>query len=165
MKTYLTIVILFSFFVLYGFTDSPEKEQLVIKGFSLGMNKAEVKKVYEQFEKDKVAEYISIENEKYRDLIKLDHELSSMGNKIEIEYDESGKAKNITFQYKTVDILFEASNMEAEEMVKEIENKYNLSKLEYQDLGMVKTWTYINEELKYKITVDDYKNVKLQRID
>jgi len=69
MKTYLTIVILFSFFVLYGFTDSPEKEQLVIKGFSLGMNKAEVKKVYEQFEKDKVAEYISIENEKYRDLI------------------------------------------------------------------------------------------------
>jgi hypothetical protein len=51
------------------------------------------------------------------DLIQVDNEFSSMGNKIEIGYDESGKVTTIKFQYKTVDILFEASALSAEDFV------------------------------------------------
>ena len=165
MKTYLITVVLFLFCIHYGFTDSAENEALEIKGFYLGMEKSAVQKNYQQFMNDKVAKNISIENGEYRDLIKLDNEFSSMGNKIEIEYDDTGKAKSITFQYTTVDILFEASDMEAEILVKEIEKKYKLPEMVFEDLGMIKIWKYVNEELKYKISVDDYKNVRLQRIE
>jgi len=165
MKTYLITVVLFLFCIQYGFTDSGENKILEIKGFYLGMEKSAVQKNYQQLMNDKVAKYISIENEEYRDLINLDNEFSSMGNKIEIEYDETGKAKNITFQYKTVDILFEANDMDAEVLVKEIEKKYKLPEMVFEDLGMVKIWTYVNEELKYKISVDDYKNLRVQRIE
>ena len=165
MKTYLITVILFLFCIQYGFADSAESEPIEVKGFYLGMEKSDVQKVYEQLENDKVATYISIEQEKYRDLIKLDNEFSSMGNKIEIEYDDAGKARNITFQYKTVDILFEASDMEAEALVKLIEKKYLLPELIFEDQGFIKIWTFINEKLEYKISVDDYKNLRLQRFE
>ena len=165
MKTYLITAVLFLFCIQFGFTGSVENEALEIKGFYLGMEKSAVQKNYQQLMNDKVAKYISIENEEYRDLIKLDNEFGSMGNKIEIEYDDSGKAKSITFQYTTVDILFEASDMEAEVLVKEIEKKYKLPEMVFEDLGMVKIWTYVNEELKYKISVDDYKNLRVQRIE
>ena len=165
MKTYLVTIVLILFCIQYGVTDSAENETLQMKGFYLGMEKSDVQKNYQQLMNDKVAKYISIEKGEYRDLIKLDNEFSSMGNKIEIEYDDTGKAKSITFQYKTVDILFEASEMEAEVLVEEIEEKYELPEMVFEDLGMVKIWKYVNEELKYKISVDDYKNVRLQRID
>lgn len=165
MKIYLIFVLACFFLFLSSFAETPDSEPLKMKGFSLGMDKAAVKKIYQQMEKEKVATYISIEREEYRDLIKLDNEFSSMGNKIEIEYDDKMKAKNITFQYTTVDILFEAIDMEAEVLVKLIEKKYNLPEMVFEDQGFVKIWKYINEKLKYKISVDDYKNLRLQRIE
>ena len=165
MKFFFTILIICVICTVTIFAGEKQEGRFEMKGFYLGMEQAEVQALYEQLQKDKTAEYISLEREKYRDMIKLDKEFSSLGNKIDIEYDDDGLAKKITFQYKTVAILFEANDLDAEGLVQKIEEEYHLPEMEFEDMGMVKTWTYINDKLNYKISVDDVKNVRLQRMN
>jgi hypothetical protein len=138
------------------------EEPFDIKGFYLGMNREEVKTIYDNFKKNQIAEYVSLEQENYRDLINLDNEFSSMGNKIEVAYDDSLKATNITFQYKTVAILFDYGNLDETEFVEAFRKDYKIPEMKFEDMGMVKTWGYANTEAGYKISIDDYKNVRLQ---
>ncbi|MBA7537417.1 hypothetical protein ES705_29684 [subsurface metagenome] len=135
-----------------------------LKGFYVGITKEEVKILYEKFKTNAVAQYIDIETEAYRDQIKLDNEFSSMGNKIDIMYDEEGKATSITFQYKTVDILFNAAQMSAEELVKKLQEKLQIPEMKFQDMGMVKSWSHTYEEVKVKLSVDNNKNIRLQAL-
>jgi len=135
-----------------------------IKGFYLGMERKEVKEIYDNFKKNEVAKYISIESEKYRDLIQLDNEFSSMGNKIEIAYSEDGKTEGITFQYKTVDILFDAEKLSAEEFVKKFQKEYQIEEMKFEDMGIVKSWIYTDDKLNLKISIDGSKNLRLQKV-
>jgi len=159
MKNVLVGFLVLSFLVLFILADS---KMISIKGFYLGMGKGEVKQVYEKLKTSGVAKYISIENEKYRDMIKLDNEFGSMGNKIDIFYDDNGKLIGVTFQYKTVNILFKAEKLKVEEFVTNFEKEFNLPRMKFQDMGMVKNWTHVDKNLKLKISIDDYKNLRLK---
>jgi len=128
------------------------------------MEKTEVKNLYQKLKSDQVAQYISIESSEYRDLIQVDNEFSSMGNKIEVGYDEKGKVNYLKFQYKTVDILFEASALNAEDFVNKFREEYSIPKMEFQDMGMVKTWSYSDETRKFSLSIDDYKNITLKTL-
>jgi len=165
MKFFFKILIIHTVCSFMLFAGEKQEGRFEMKGFYLGMEQAKVQALYEQLQKDKMAEYVSLEREKYRDMIKLDNEFSSMGNKIDIEYDDDGLAKKITFQYKTVAILFDAGDLDAGGLVQKIEEEYHLPEMEFEDMGMVKTWTYVNDKLNYKISVDDVKNVRLQRMN
>jgi hypothetical protein len=105
-----------------------------------------------------------MENSEFRDLIQMDKEFSSMGNKIEIGYDGSGKVTDIKFQYKTVDILFEASSLEAKDFVTRFQEDLSIPEMTFQDMGMVKTWSYIDEARKFSLSIDDYKNITLKAL-
>ena len=85
--------------------DASASQGLKIRGFYLGMPKSEVRQLYEQMKADEVAQFITIESSEFRDLITLDREFSSMGNKVEVQYAESGEVTYFKFQYKTVGIL------------------------------------------------------------
>ena len=165
MRLLLNSLLLSSFLVVVILAQEKHESQIEMKGFYLGMTQEEVKEIYGQLQTDRTAEFISIEREKYRDMIKLDNEFSSMGNKIEIEYDDEGLAKKITFQYKTTDILFGASQLDAAELVKKIEQDYQLPEMEFENMGMVKSWSCIDEKTNTKISVDDNKNIRLQRVN
>ena len=156
----ITLIIFFCISLTLAQFTKPEKFK--IKDFYLGMERSEVKVQYELFQKKKVAKYISIEKENYRDLIMLDNEFSSMGNKLEIAYDESLKCNGITFQYKTVDILFDAAKMEAKDFVEKFKKDYKIPKMEYKNMGFVNSWIYTDEKQGIKISIDDYKNLRLQ---
>jgi uncharacterized protein YuzE len=162
VKKIFILLFVSALFVFNAFSNSSDTKPLTIKGFYLGMDKTEVQKLYQKLKSDHVAEYISIENSEFRDLIQVDNEFSSMGNKIEIGYDENGKVTNIKFQYKTVDILFEASSLEAEDFVNRFREEYNIPEMEFQDLGMIKTWSYSDEARKFSLSIDDYKNITLK---
>ncbi len=151
-------------FVFSAFSDSDDPEHLNLRGFYLGMEKMEVHQLYQKLKTDAVAQYISIESSEYRELIQVDNEFSSMGNKIEIGYDESGKVNFIKFQYKTVDIFFKASALSAEDFVIRFREEYNIPEMEFQDMGMVKTWSYSDETRKFSISIDDYKNITLKAL-
>ncbi|MBA7683143.1 hypothetical protein ES703_91501 [subsurface metagenome] len=126
-----------------------------LKGFYVGITKEEVKILYEKFKTNAVAQYIDIETEAYRDQIKLDNE--SIFN--------PGLSKfSITFQYKTVDILFDAAQMSAEELVKKLQEKLQIPEMKFQDMGMVKSWSHTYEEVKVKLSVDNNKNIRLQAL-
>jgi len=161
-----TFILLFvsALSVCNAFSNSSDSEPLKIKGFYLGMEKTEVHKLYQKLKSDQVAEYISIESSEFRDLIQVDNEFSSMGNKIEIGYDESQKVTDIKFQYKTVDILFDASALDAEDFVNRFREEYNIPEMEFQDMGMVKTWSYSDETRKFSLSIDDYKNITLKAL-
>ena len=133
-----------------------------IKGFYLGMAKPDVESIFEDMKKKNVAERISIERENYRDLITLDNEFGSMGNKIEINYDDNGLAKSFLFQYTTVDILFTAADKTVEEFVDEFRKEYSILEMEFEDSGFVKLWKYIS--IGYQITIDNNKNLRLMRV-
>lgn len=135
-----------------------------IKGFYLGMNRSAVEGEYKKLKTSGIARYISIEHEKYRDMIKLDNEFSSMGNKIDIFYDKGGKVTGITFQYKTVNILFKAEKLSAEELVKNIEKEFKLPTMKFKDQGMFQNWTHIDSELNIKISIDSSKNLRLKKM-
>ena len=139
-----------------------EASQYKIKNFYLGMDRAEVQEQYALFQKNKIAEYISIEKEQYRDLIKLDNAFSSMGNLLEIGYDENEKCNDITFQYKTVNILFDAAKLDVEAFIQKLQKDYNIPEMEYHDMGVVKIWKYEDTEQGIKISVDNNKNLRLQ---
>lgn len=164
MKKMLILLFVSALFVCTAFSNSRDSEPLKIKGFYLRMEKTEVHKLYQKLKSDQVAKYISIESSEYRDLIQLDNEFSSMGNKIEIGYDENGKVTTIKFQYKTVDILFEASSLEAEDFMNMFQEEYSIPEMEFQDMGMVKTWSYSDEARKFSISIDDYKNITLKTL-
>lgn len=138
------------------------EEPFNIKGFYLGMNREEVKTMYDNFNQKQIAKYISFEKENYRDLIKLANEFSSMGNKIEIAYADSLVATSITFQYTTVAVLFEYGNLDETEFVEAFKKDYNIPEMKFKDMGMVKIWSYVNTEAGYQVTIDDSKNLRLQ---
>ena len=145
-----------------AFSSSHDPGPLKLRGFYLGMEKTEVQNLYQKFKSDQVAQYLSIENSEFRDLIQVDNEFGGMGNKIEIGYDESGKVNYLKFQYKTVDILFDASKLEAEEFVNMFREKHHIPEMKFEDLGMVKIWKYSDKTNKYSISIDDYKNITLK---
>jgi uncharacterized protein YuzE len=144
------------------FSYSDDSDPLNLKGFYLGMEKNEVNQLYQKFKSDQVAQYISIEPSDYRDLIQLDNEFSSMGNKIELNYDESGKVVYIKFQYKTVAILFGSGALSAEEFVQKFSADYNIPEMVFEDMGMVKTWSCSDETRKFSLSIDDYQNITLK---
>ena len=162
MKKYIPTIVFIILILLSQSSSIYCEEAFNIQGFYLGMNREEVKKLYDNFEQTQIAKHISLEKENYRDLIKLDNEFSSMGNKIEIAYDDSLEVINITFQYKTVAILFDYGNLEEGEFVEAFKKEYEIPEMKFEDMGMVKTWSYVNNEKKYKISIDDYKNLRLQ---
>lgn len=164
MKKLFLFLSLSSFFVCSAFFYPSDSEQLKIKGFYLGMEKTEVHNLYQKLKADQVAEYISIENSEFRDLIQVDNEFSSMGNKIEIAYNESGKVNYLKFQYKTVDILFESGALEAEEFVNKVREECGIPEMEFEDMGMVKIWKYSDENRKFSLSIDDYKNITLKTL-
>jgi len=135
-----------------------------VQGFHLGMDRSAVKQVYDGFVSSQVAANISMESENYRDLIMLDNEFSSMGNKVELAYDENEIVTGITFQYKTVDILFEAGAEEAQAFVDRFCAEYGLPGMEMEDQGFVTLWTFTDEAGGYKVSVDSMKNLRLQRL-
>jgi hypothetical protein len=137
-------------------------EQLRIQGFYLGMTPEETETIYEGFKANKTAEHISMEREDYRIQIKLDNEFSSMGNKIEVAFDDSLRANSITFQYKTVPILFDFGMLDTPEFVEKFRKTFKLGKMEFKDMGVIKNWRYENKEEGYKITIENQKNVRLQ---
>jgi hypothetical protein len=155
----LSVSALFVFFVSSGSMDS---EPLKIKGFHLGMDKTEVENLCQKLKSEQVAQYISIESSEYRDLIQVDNEFSSMGNKIEVGYDEGGKANYLKFQYKTVNILFEAGALNAEDFVNKFREEYSIPEMEFQDMGIVKTWSYSDEVRKFSVSIDDNKNITMK---
>jgi uncharacterized protein YuzE len=162
MKKTVIVCLACALIVCYVIANFDNPEPLNLKGFYLGMEKTEVRSAYQKLKSDEVAQYVSIESSEFRDLIQVDNEFSSMGNKIEIGYNESGKVISIKFQYKTVDILFDAKSLSAEEFVKKFSEEYGIPEMKFQDMGMVKTWTYSDEAQKFTLTIDDNKNITLK---
>lgn len=164
MKRSVTIWLACILFVCYGISSFNNPEPLKLKGFYLGMDKTEVHSVYQKMKSDQMAQYISIESSEFRDLIQVDNEFSSMGNKIEVGYDENGKVTSIKFQYKTVDILFDAGSLSAEEFVSKFSEEYEIPEMKFEDMGMVKTWSCSDETRKFSLSIDDYKNITLKKL-
>jgi hypothetical protein len=162
MKRLILVLLIGALVVIQAYSYSEDPNPLNLKGFYLGMEKNEVNELYLKIKSDQVAKYISIEPSQYRDLIKLENEFSSMGNKIELNYDENGKVVYIKFQYTTVDILFDAKALSAEEYVQKIKEEYDIPEMEFKDMGMVKTWTYSDEKRKFSLSIDDYKNTTVK---
>lgn len=164
MKRLAVVLIGCVFFSLNVFSGSGDLEPFKLKGFFLGMDKNDVQKVFQKLKSEEVAKYISMESSDFRDLIQLDNEFSSMGNKIELNYDESGKVTYIKFQYKASAILFNAGEMSAEEFVDKFSEEFGIPEMEFKDMGMVKTWSYSDEVRKFSLTVDDYMNITLKTL-
>ena len=162
MKKMFILLFVSAIFVFNAFSYSNDPEPLKIKGFYLGMEKSEVQTLYQKMKSNQIAQYISIENSEFRDLIQLDNEFGGMGNKIEVGYNEKGKVNYLKFQYRTVDILFEASALNEKDFVKMFREKYGLPEMEFEDMGMVKIWKYSDEERKFSLSIDDYKNITLK---
>lgn len=142
--------------------DSPVSQGLKIKGFYLGMPKSEVRQLYESMKANEVAQYISIETSDYRDLIMVDSEFGSMGNKIEVQYAESGAANYFKFQYRTVAVLLGYGVTEPDDFVTAFREQYSIPEMEFEDMGMVKIWSHTDPDAGYKLSIDDYMNVTLQ---
>ena len=158
-------IFIFIVCVLVGFqflSYSNDSQPLKLKGFFLGMEKSEVNEIFQMMKSKEAAKYVSIESSEYRDLIMLDNEFSSMGNKIELGYDENGKVEYIKFQYKTVAILFEAGTMSAEEFVQKFAEDYNIQEMKFEDMGIVKTWSFTDEVRNFSLSIDDNKNITLK---
>ena len=143
--------------------DTPVSEGLTIKGFYLGMPKREVRQLYETMKASEVAPYISIESTEFRDLITLDREFSSMGNKIEVQYGESGEATYFKFQYKTVGILLDYGVTEPSEFVSAFRAQYGIPEMAFENMGFVNAWNHTDAEAGYKLSIDDGMNITLQR--
>jgi hypothetical protein len=142
--------------------DSPASQGLKIKGFYLGMPNSEVHQLYESMKANEIAEYISIETSEYRDVIMVDREFSSMGNKIEVQYTESGAANYFKFQYKTVGVLLDYGVTEPADFVAAFREQYGIPEMKFEDMGMVKIWSHTDPDVGYKLSIDDYMNVTLQ---
>jgi len=142
--------------------DSPASQGLKIKGFYLGMPKSEVHQLYESMKAHEIAEYISIEASEYRDVIMVDREFSSMGNKIEIQYTESGAANYFKFQYKTVGVLLDYGVTETADFITAFREQYGIPEMKFEDMGMVKIWSHTDPDAGYELSIDDYMNLTLQ---
>ena len=136
------------------------QQPVKILDFYIGMNKEDVKALYTRMKEAPVAEYVSIEPGQYRDQIKVDNEFSSMGNKIDILYDDNGKVNSITFQYKTVDILLNASGIDPAGLAEKLTKDLGIKGFKQVPVGTGKGYEYTGG--KVKITVDSYRNIKMQ---
>jgi len=87
-----------------------------------------------------------------------------MGNKIELNYDEAGKVTYIKFQYKTVAILFDAGALSTEEFIEKFSAEYEIPKMEFKDMGMVKIWSYSGESHNFSLSIDDNHNITLKAL-
>lgn len=163
MKKFNYILFIFLSMIVVPVLSAQNTDVFKIKGFYLDMSRIEVKEIYDNLKKNEVAQYISFEKENFRDLIKLDNEFSSMGNKIEIAYEEDEKLKELTFQYKTVNILFKAEKLSAAEFVQQFKDEFGIAEMEYKDMGFVKKWSYTDKKRNIKISIDDSKNLRLQK--
>lgn len=143
--------------------DSPASQGLKIKGFYLGMPKSEVHELYEKMKSNELAQYISIETSEFRDLITVDREFGSMGNKIEVQYGENGEATYFKFQYKTVAVLFDYGETEASDFVTRFREQYGIPEMQLENMGFVSGWTHTDAAAGYELSIDDYMNVTLQR--
>lgn len=150
---------------LLVYPKSSPPEVLNLKGFYLGMDKSEVQEIYQKYKTAETAKYISIDSSQYRDLIQLDNEFSSMGNKIEITYENNAKVTSIKFQYKTSAILFKYDTDDPEVFVQKFTEEFNIPEMQFEDMGMVKTWTYKNESSKYSVSIDDYLNITFTKLE
>lgn len=142
----------------------PVQEVLTVKGFFLEMTREAAQEVYDGFVADQVADRISMEKEAYRDLITLDNEFSSMGNKVELAYDENETVTGITFHYKTVEVLFDAGGEDAEAFVKRFCDDYGLPEMQFDDQGVIQIWKYEDEASGFKVSVDNAKNLRIQAL-
>lgn len=164
MKRIFFMLLIFALSGLSIFSGTGETDPLTLKGFYLGMTKSEVQTLYQTMKSNGVAKYISVESSEFRDLIQLDNEFSSMGNKIELNYDEAGKVTYIKFQYKTAAILFDSEALSAKELVEKLSADYGIPDMEFQDMGMVKIWSYSDDTRKFSLTIDDSKNITLKAL-
>jgi len=162
MKRHAFVWLICGIICCYGLSSAAPPESLKLEGFFLGMGRSDVDKVFQDLKSRAVAEFISLERVEFRDLILVDNEFSSMGNKIELNYDDNGRVVYIKLQYKTVDILFQAGALSAEDFVEKVSADHKIPEMKFEDMGMVKTWTYSSEELGYSLSIDDYKNVTLK---
>ena len=137
---------------------------LTVKGFHLGMDRDAVQAAFQALLDANVAETVSLEREPYRDLITVENELGSMGNKVELAYNEDGVVTGLTFQHTTVDILFDAAAESAEAFVARFCGEYDLPGMERDDQGFVTLWTFKNEEGGYQVSIDNGKNLRIQRL-
>ncbi|KPJ87623.1 MAG: hypothetical protein AMS18_14375 [Gemmatimonas sp. SG8_17] len=142
--------------------DAPVSQGLKIRGFYLGMPKSAVHQLYEKMQNDAVAQFISMESSEFRDLITLDREFGSMGNKIEVQYAESGEATYFKFQYKTVAVLWDYGEIEASEFVSKFCEQYGIPDMEFEDMGIVKIWNHADQDAGYELSIDDSRNITLQ---
>ncbi len=143
--------------------DAPASQGLKIRGFSLGMPKSEVHQLYEKMKAGEVAPYMSIESTEFRDLIMLDREFSSMGNKIEVQYTESGEVTYFKFQYKTVGILLDYGVSEPSEFVSAFRERYGIPDMAFENMGFVNAWNHTDPDAGYTLSIDDAMNITLQR--
>jgi len=160
----LLLAIFLLFLAVSGARAQSPPNPLTVKGLHLGMDRGAVKEVYDRFVRDQVAQRISMESEDYRDLITVDNELSSMGNKVELAYDESGLVTGITFQHRAVDILFDAAGEAPEAFVARFCQDFGLPAMEKKDQGVIVLWTLTDEAAGFKVSVDNNKNLRIQRL-
>jgi hypothetical protein len=142
----------------------PAQTPLTVKGFQLGMSRDAVKKAFEALRDAPAAHQVSMESEAYRDLITVDNGAGSMGNKVELAYDDNGTVRGITFQHTTVDILFDAGGEDAESFVRRFCKEYGLPAMERKDQGFVTLWNHTDAAAGYKVSIDDGKNIRIQRV-
>ena len=143
--------------------DAPASEGLTIRGFYLGMSKSDVHQLYEQMKAAEVAPYTLIERAEFRDLTMLDSEFGGMGNKIEVQYAESGEATYFKFQYKTVGILLDYGVSEPSEFVIRFREQYGIPEMAFENMGFVSAWNHSDPAAGYKLSIDDAMNITLQR--
>ncbi|MDH3457531.1 MAG: hypothetical protein OER90_11900 [Gemmatimonadota bacterium] len=139
--------------------DAPVSEGLTIKGFYLGMPKSEMRQLYETMKASEVAPFMSIESAEFRDLIMLDREFGGMGNKIEVQYAESGEVTYFKFQYTTVGILLDYGVTEPSEFVSAFRAQYGIPEMEFKRMR----WNLTDPDAGYRLSIDDAMNITLQR--
>jgi len=54
--------------------------------------------------------------------------------------------------------------MSVEEFVQKFVEEYNIPEMKFEDMGMVKTWSFGDEALKFSLSIDDYKNITLKML-
>jgi len=139
------------------------QESFKILDFHLGMTKDEVKTIYNRMKEVPVAQYVSMEPGQYRDQIKIDNEFGSISNKIDILYDDNAAVNSVTFQFRVTDILLEASDMDHIQLAEKLSKDLGIGGFEEVTIGTGKGLEFSDGNLK--LSIDSYKNIRLQKSD
>ncbi len=46
----------------------------------------------------------------------------------------------------------------------QVDYEFSIPEMTFQDMGMVKTWSYIDEARKFSLSIDDYKNITMKAL-